>query len=150
MLWLPAAAALLCGLSAAPAAAQSVTLSVPAGTSLAEGVGSTDLLLTATLSEALGADTTVTLSLDGTARSTDYTVSSLPSITIAEGETTGRATVVLSPVDDNFHESPPRDRGGERQRDRADRDRRVRRPGGQRQMSITSTSVLASDSSSFG
>ena len=104
MLWLPAAAALLCGLSAAPAAAQSVTLSVPAGTSLAEGVGSTDLLVTATLSEALGADTTVTLSLDGTARSTDYTVSSLPSITIAEGQTTGRATVVLSPVDDNFHE----------------------------------------------
>ena len=101
--WL--AAALLCALPAAPAAAQTVTLSVPAGTTLAEGVGSTDIVVTATASQALDAETTITLTLGGTAaQSSDYTVDALPSITIAEGQTTGEATVVLSPVDDGFHE----------------------------------------------
>ena len=98
------AAALLCGLSAAPAAAQTVTLSVPSGTSLSERGGATDILVTATLSVARAADTTVTLSLGGTARSTDYVTVSLPSITIPAEQTTGEATVVLQPVDDNFHE----------------------------------------------
>lgn len=98
------AAALLCGLAAAPVAAQTVTLSVPPGTSLAEGAGSTDIAVTATLSAALDADTTITLTLGGEARSTDYTVDALPSITIPAQQTTGQATVVLSPVDDIFYE----------------------------------------------
>ena len=68
------AAVLLSGAAATDAAAQTVTLSVPAGTSLAEDGGSRDVAVTATLSSARTSATVVTLSLGGTARSTDYAV----------------------------------------------------------------------------
>ena len=96
---------LLGGVAATDAAAQTVTLSVPQGTSLAEGAGNTDIIVTATLSASRASDTTVTLSLGGTARAADYrVVGSLPVITIQANQNSGSATLVLSPVDDNFYE----------------------------------------------
>ncbi len=100
------AVALVCGVAAADASAQTVTLSVPLGTSLAEGGGSTDVVVTATLSTARTSETSVTLSLAGTARNSDYSVapSTLPTITIAAGSTTGTANLVVSVVDDAHYE----------------------------------------------
>ena len=88
----------------ADAAAQGVTLSVSPAT-LAEDAGTTDVTVTATLSAARTVDTTVSLSLGGTARTTDYTVlGSTPSITIPANQTSADATLVVSPVDDSFYE----------------------------------------------
>ncbi len=90
--------------AAVDASAQSVTLSVSPAT-LAEDAAATDVTVTATLSEAQTDATTVTLSLAGTARATDYTVlGSIPSITIPPNETSADATLVVSPVDDAFYE----------------------------------------------
>ena len=98
------AAVLLGGVAATEAAAQTVTLSVPAGTSLAEDGGSQDVEVTATLSSARTSATEVTLSLSGTARSTDYAVQSLPTITIPANGTTASGTLIIAAVDDNFWE----------------------------------------------
>ena len=100
------AAVLSIVVAATDAAAQTVTLSVPSGTTLAEGGGSVDITVTATLSSVRTSETTITLSLGGTARATDYTVQSLPQITIAMGQTQSTATVVLTAVDDSFYEGP--------------------------------------------
>ena len=96
------AAVLSIVVAATDAAAQTVTLSVPSGATLAEGGGSVDITVTATLSSVRTSETTITLSLGGTARATDYTVQSLPEITIAIGQTQSTATVVLTAVDDSF------------------------------------------------
>ena len=98
------AAALVFGLAVTNAAAQTVTLSVPSGTSVEEGAGSVDVPVTATLSASRSSATTITLSLGGTARPSDYTLLSLPDIEIPPGATTGDATVIVSPVDDTFWE----------------------------------------------
>ena len=99
------AVVLLGGIAAAQAAAQTVTLSVPAGTSLAEDGSSRDVEVTATLSSARTSATVVTLSLGGTARSTDYAVQSLPTITIPANGTTASGTLIIAAVDDNFWET---------------------------------------------
>ena len=99
-MWLPG------GIAVTDVAAQTVTLSVPEGTSVSEGAGSLDVAVTATLSGSRGSATTITLSLGGTAQPSDYTVLSLPDIEIAAGDTTGDATLILAPVDDNFWEIP--------------------------------------------
>ena len=96
---------LLGGAVATDAAAQTVTLSVPAGTSLAEDGGSRVVEVTATLSSARTSATVVTLSLGGTARSTDYAVQSLPTITIPANGTTASGTLIIAAVDDNFWET---------------------------------------------
>ena len=99
VLQLGVAMSLVGGVAATQAAAQTVTLSVPPGTSIAEGAGSLDVTGTATLSTARTSATSITLSLAGTARTTDYAVLSLPDITIPAGDTTRAVTLVLSPVD---------------------------------------------------
>ena len=89
---------------AADAAAQGLTLSV-SRTTLAETAGSTDVTVTATLSAARTVSTTVTLSLGGTAASTDYGVQeTLPDITIPANQTSAEATLIVSPVDDALYE----------------------------------------------
>ena len=99
--------ALVAAVAVTDAAAQTVTLSVPQGTSLAEGGGSTDVTVTATLSAARTSATTVTLSLAGTAtRQTDYAVADPPPITIPAGQTERNATLFISPVDDTVYEGP--------------------------------------------
>ena len=91
-------------LAATDAAAQTVTLSVPENAFLTEGEGSRDIPVTAALSATRATPTTITLSLGGTARATDYTVQSLPSITIPARSTVAQETLVLAPVDDGFFE----------------------------------------------
>ena len=99
------AATLVGGVAVTDGAAQTVTLSVAQGTSLTEDGGNQDITLTARVSPPQTTDTTVTLSLGGTARATDYNVAgSLPTITIEANRSQGVATLVLSPVDDSFFE----------------------------------------------
>ena len=100
------AAALVLGLTATDAAAQNPTVTLSLSpTSLAEGDGATDVIVTATLSAARPAATTMTLTLGGTARATDYTLSgSVPSITIPANSLSANAVLRLSPVDDDFFE----------------------------------------------
>ena len=100
------AAALVLGLTVADAAAQNPTVTLSLSpTSLAEGDGATDVIVTATLSAARPAATTMTLTLGGTARATDYTLSgSVPSITIPANSLSADAVLRLSPVDDDFFE----------------------------------------------
>ena len=80
-----------------------ISLAVSPAT-LAEGAPATDVTVTATLGSAIAAaaEITVTLSLGGTATSgTDYTPpASLPAITIAAGESSGTATLRLTPLTD--------------------------------------------------
>ncbi len=82
----------------------SITLSVPAGTELEEGDGNTTVTVTATLNQARTSNTVITLTLGGSAKSTDYTVVQNPVVTIADGQTTGSADLILRPVDDSFYE----------------------------------------------
>ena len=92
-----------------PALAQTdptISLSVPANSEFEEGEGNTTVTVTATISAAQTAETTVDLSLEGTAKSTDYAVVQLPDITIAAGDTVGTADLILRPVDDAFYEGP--------------------------------------------
>ena len=88
---------------AAGAYAQSITISV-SPTSVDEDAGATEIAVTAELSEAVSADTVVTLSLAGTAsRGTDYTVTgTMPSITIPAGSTSASETLFIRTVDDTF------------------------------------------------
>ena len=100
------ASALLGAVTVTEVSAQEPTVSLSLSrTSIAEDAGSTDVTVTATLSSARTSATTVTLSLGGTTRSTDYSVvGSLPAITILASQTSGTGTLVLSPIDDNFFE----------------------------------------------
>ena len=97
------AAGLTCA-AASDVAAQTVTLSVPPGTTLAEDSSFQSFDVTATLSSVRTSATTVDLSLGGTVRATDYAVVSLPAITIAANSISGTAAVEVRPVDDNFYE----------------------------------------------
>ena len=81
-----------------------ITLSVPANTQVAEDGGNTTVTVTATLATASSSNTVVDLSLSGSTKSSDYTVVTLPDITIPSGETTASASLTLSPVDDIFYE----------------------------------------------
>ena len=81
-----------------------ITLSVPAGSKFAEGEGTTTVVITATLANAETTDTVVDLTLGGTSKSTDYTVTSLPDITIPAGDTVGTADLILLPTDDAYFE----------------------------------------------
>ena len=95
-------------LSVAAQRGVTITLSVN-DTSIAESeAAATTVTITATLSDGAtaSADTTVTLSLDGSATSgTDYTVpATLPSITISSGESSGTATLAITPVNDTAWE----------------------------------------------
>ena len=81
-----------------------ITLSVPANSQFEEGEGNTTVVITATLSSAQTTDTVIDLSLAGTAKSTDYTVVTLPDITISANQTMGTAELILNPVDDNYFE----------------------------------------------
>ncbi|MDE0309825.1 MAG: hypothetical protein OXI60_08360 [Acidiferrobacterales bacterium] len=81
-----------------------VTLSVPTGTELAETAGIATITVTATMKAERSEDTVITLTLTGTAKSTDYTVEQLPKITIAAGQLQADADLILTPLDDNFYE----------------------------------------------
>ena len=88
------------------AAPTSITLTVQPNT-LGEADGTTDVMVTATLDggTTVSTDTTVTLSLGGTAvgSGTDYRAATQP-ITIAAGASTGTATFGISPTDDDVVE----------------------------------------------
>ena len=74
---------------------------------ISENGGAQTVTVTATLaSGTAGSNTTVVLSLDGTAvRNTDYTVSpAVPRITIASGDSSGTVTLTLTPMDDRLIE----------------------------------------------
>ncbi|MDE0369331.1 MAG: S-layer homology domain-containing protein [bacterium] len=79
-----------------------------ASTSLDEDDGSTMVTVTATLSTPRSDDTTVALAaLAGTAtEDTDYAVTeaTLPSISVAAGQTTGTATITIDPTEDRLDE----------------------------------------------
>ncbi len=79
----------------------SITLSVDPD-SLGEGDSATDVTVTATLdgSSTLATATTVTISLGGTAGSSDYGVSSLASVSIPAGQASGSGTLRVTPTDD--------------------------------------------------
>ena len=87
-----------------------ITLSLST-TSLGEAANPTEVTVTATVNDgAVASDTTVTLSLGGTAVSgtgKDYTFTpaTLPDITISAGEVSGTAMVSIAPVDDDVDES---------------------------------------------
>ena len=83
---------------------ESITLSVSPD-SISEGDGATVATVTATLSEARAADTTVDLTLGGTATDpADYTATSLASITIPKGQTSADGTLTITPVEDTVLE----------------------------------------------
>ena len=97
----------VCFLSVPEAMAQTVTtvtLSVPAKTTFAEGKGNTTVTVSAQLSTMRAVDTVIDLTLGGTAKSTDYTIVQLPDLTIVAGQLEGTADLTLSPVDDIFFE----------------------------------------------
>ena len=92
------------GLTDNDVAPTSISLSVAAPASLAEGAGETAVTVTATLgdgSTALLTETQVTLSLSGTdeALGSDYTAGEV-TITVAPGATAGSGPVAVSVVDD--------------------------------------------------
>ncbi len=94
-----------------PAAAQTptITLSVPAGTSLAEDGRIQNVVVTATAASPVAAETTIVLSLGGTAdmgSGRDYVVpaNGKPDITIAAGQTIGTSQLALRPQDDAYYE----------------------------------------------
>ena len=83
---------------------ETITLSVSPDT-IAENAGATDVTVTATMSAARATDTVVDLTLGGTAADpADYTATSLESITIPKGDTTGTATLTITPVVDTVLE----------------------------------------------
>ena len=99
-------AALLFGAWPGAAAAQEPTVTLTLSRSeLQEDAGNTDITVTATLSATRAGATTVTLSIGGDVRPSDYVVvGSLPSITIPSSTISASETIVLSPVDDDFYE----------------------------------------------
>ena len=82
-----------------------IALSVSTG-SMGEADSATAFTVTATMDEAPTEDTTVTLSLSGTATGSgaDYTVGALPTVTILAGNTAGTATLSITPTDDEIVE----------------------------------------------
>ena len=82
-----------------------IALSV-SSSSIGEEDSATDFTVTATIDEAATEDTTVTLSLSGTATGSgaDYTVGALPTVTILAGNTAGTATLSITPTDDEIVE----------------------------------------------
>ena len=83
---------------------ESITLSVNPDT-IVENAGATDVTVTATMSAARDTDTTVNITLGGTAEApADYTASELASITIPKGQTTADGTLTITPVDDGVAE----------------------------------------------
>ena len=76
---------------------QSVTLALSADS--IEENSSTDVTLTATLSEVSGKNVEIPYTLSGTAKSSEYTITDSP-ITIAAGSTTGTATISTNGLDD--------------------------------------------------
>ena len=78
-----------------------ITLSVNPS-SVGEGDPATEVTVTATLvgDSTLTSDTTVTISLGGTAGSSDYGASSLASVTIPAGESSGSETLTVTPTGD--------------------------------------------------
>ena len=78
-----------------------ITLSVDTA-SLAESASATNIVVTAALdgSDALASDTEITISLEGTAGTDDYTANSLSSITITAGESSGSGMLTVTPADD--------------------------------------------------
>ena len=85
-------------------ASTSIALTVDTS-SLSEGDGATDVMVTATLNGgAVLTDTNVMLSLGGTAASgTDYSATA-PTITITAGDRMGMATLRITPTDDDVVE----------------------------------------------
>ena len=83
---------------------ESITLSVSPD-SILEDAGDTQVMVTATMSAARDTDTTVNLTLGGTAAEpADYTATSPASITIPKGQTTADGTLKITPVDDTVAE----------------------------------------------
>ena len=74
--------------------------------SLEEDASATDIAVTATLDGGaqLSSDLTVDIELGGTAGSADYTASSLGSITISAGQSSGSGTITVTPTDDSVVE----------------------------------------------
>ena len=82
-----------------------ITLSVDPD-SVGEGDSATDVTVTATLDgdSTLTSDTTVTISLGGTAGSSDYEASTLASVTISAGQASGSGTLWVTPKTDTVVE----------------------------------------------
>ena len=77
---------------------EAITLSVSPG-AIAEDAGATEVTVTATMSAARGTDTVVSITLGGTATDpTDYTATTLSSITIPKGDASADGTVTITPV----------------------------------------------------
>ena len=74
--------------------------------SVAEDAAATDVTVTASLKDGTtrDEDTVVTLTLSGTADSSDYTASTLNSITIPAGQSSASGTLTITPVDDGIIE----------------------------------------------
>ena len=87
----------------------SITLSVDPD-SVSEGDPATEVTVTATLvgDSRLTSDTTVTISLGGTAGASDYGVSSLASVTIPAGAPSGSGTLTVTPTGDAVVEGDER------------------------------------------
>ncbi|MYH68856.1 MAG: hypothetical protein F4147_01610, partial [Gammaproteobacteria bacterium] len=104
--WLPAVFLSLCASALMAQQTTTASLSVPAGAELVEGAGNTTVRVTATLPASRAEDTTISLSLGGTAKSSDYEVVQTAAITIRSGWTSGVVNLTLKAVDDGFFEGP--------------------------------------------
>ena len=84
-----------------------MTLSVSPN-SIAEDAGPTPVTVTVTLKNGAtrSADTIVTLTLSGTAGDSDYTASSLASITIPAGQSSKSGSLTITPAEDDVIEDP--------------------------------------------
>ena len=79
---------------------EKITLGVNPDT-ISEGVAAADVAVTATLSETRDADTSVNITLGGTASDpADYFATSLASITIPKGQAIGIGQLKITPIDD--------------------------------------------------
>ena len=104
---LPLAVAFMVAAAVADVAAQTPTITLSVSpSSVGEDDGSADVTVTATLSAPRTGPTVVTLSAAGTAIDPDdyQVLGSLPSVTIATGQTQNTATLVFSLVDDTLYE----------------------------------------------
>ena len=82
-----------------------VTLSIDEDEILEAGAVPTDIVVTATLSEPLPAETVVELSKGGTAtKGEDYVPTGAGTITVAAGETEATTTLTFTPTDDYMYE----------------------------------------------
>ena len=83
---------------------ESIALSVSPDT-IPEDAGATEVTVTASLSAARVTDTVVTIKLDGSAENpADYAATSLASVTIPRGQTSGSGTLTITPVEDTVLE----------------------------------------------